>query len=329
MFSKKRSDASSDGNKRLMLFVASDVHGSEVCWRKFLNSAKQFDADVLLLNGDIAGKILVPAEPRGSGFICWFHGEPLEVDTKAELEEIFRKARHDGQYPYLAAAGEVEQLRADPAYLERVFRQVIRASVTEWLELADERLRGTKTRLLVMPGNDDPEDVAEVVAQAPCAENPEGVIVDLDGQHQMVALGYSNITPWDTPRELDEVGLQSRLESDFRLVRDPALTIGAIHCPPYDSGLDTAPALNEDFTLQYEAGQVRMIPVGSLAVRTVLEEFQPLVSVHGHIHESAGTRKIGSTLAINPGSEYGDGTLRGVLISISGPRVLGHQLIQG
>lgn len=327
MFGRKQ-PASSAGDKKLMLLVASDVHGSDVCWKKFLNAGKRFDADVLLLNGDLAGKILVPAARRGAKFVCWFQGEALELETEAELEEVFTKARQIGQYPYHAAPDEVLELRESQDHLEKVFRQVIRASVSEWMELAETRLKGTKTRLLVMPGNDDVPEVAEVIADAQ-VENPEGKVIDLDSQHQMVALGYSNITPWRTPRELDEGALGKRLDTDFGSVQEPALTIAAIHCPPYDSGLDTAPALDENFKVQYESGQVRMAAVGSPAVRTALERFQPMVSVHGHIHESAGVRKIGSTLAINPGSEYADGTLRATLVSINGARVVGHQFING
>ena len=325
----RRQRAGGSAGRKLLLFVASDIHGSEMCWRKFINSARQFNADVLLLNGDVAGKILVPAERRGSGWLCWFRGQPLEVSMEAELEEIFDKARQQGQYPYRASDGEIEQLRTNQEYLETVFRRVIRESVADWVALAGERLKGTRTRLLVMPGNDDPDDVAEVVAQSAVAENPEGRVIDLDEEHQLIALGYSNITPWDTPRELEEPEMRARLETDFDAVRDPGLTIGAIHCPPFDSGLDTAPLLDSAFTVQTESGQVRMVPVGSTAVREVIEHYQPLLSVHGHIHESSGVRTLGNTVAINPGSEYGDGTLRAALLSVSGRTVIGHQFIHG
>lgn len=308
--------------------VASDIHGSDMVWKKFLNASKQFDVDVLLMNGDLAGKILVPAERRRLGWTVHFEGRPLELETDIELNEVFSKARQIGQYPYLAEPGEIEQLRNSQEYLERVFRKVIRSSVSQWMEMASARLEGTKTRLFVMPGNDDPPDVAEVLTDAGI-ENPEGKIIDLDSQHQMVALGYSNITPWKTPRELEEPDIRKRLEHDFSEVREPALTIGAIHCPPFDSGLDTAPALDENFRVIHDTGQPRMTAVGSPAVREVLEKYQPLLSLHGHIHESAGTRKIGSTVAINPGSEYGDGTLKATLVSIKGGKVLGHQFING
>lgn len=308
--------------------VASDLHGSDMCWKKFLNAAKQFDVDILLMNGDLAGKILVPAERDGSRWVVHFEGRPLEVETDAELEEVFTKARQMGQYPYLAERGEIQELRNSQPYLETVFRKVIRGSVTQWMELAQDRLKGSKTRLFVMPGNDDPADVAEVLTDAGI-ENPEGKVIDLDSQHQMVALGYSNITPWKTPRELEEPEIRRRLEHDLSAVKEPALTIGAIHCPPFDSGLDTAPALDANFRVIHDTGQPRMTAVGSPAVREVIEKYQPLVSLHGHIHESAGTRKIGSTVAINPGSEYADGTLKATLVSIKGAKVLGHQFING
>ncbi|HEY9288821.1 MAG TPA: metallophosphoesterase [Candidatus Dormibacteraeota bacterium] len=308
--------------------VASDIHGSDMVWKKFLNASKQFDIDVLLMNGDLAGKILVPAERRRLGWTVHFEGRPLELETDIELNEVFAKARQMGQYPYLAEHGEIEQLRNSQEYLERVFRKVIRSSVSQWMEIASARLEGTKTRLFVMPGNDDPPDVAEVLTESGI-ENPEGKIIELDSQHQMVALGYSNITPWKTPRELEEPDIRQRLDHDFAGVKEPALTVGAIHCPPFDSGLDTAPALDENFRVIHDTGQPRMTAVGSPAVREVLEKYQPLLSLHGHIHESAGTRKIGSTLAINPGSEYGDGTLKATLVSIKGAKVLGHQFING
>lgn len=308
--------------------VASDLHGSDMCWKKFLNAAKQFDVDVLLMNGDLAGKILVPAERRGSGWVVHFEGRPLELETDTELNEVFTKARQIGQYPYQAEEGEIAQLRDSQEYLEGVFRKVIRASVTEWMDIATTRLKGSKTRLFVMPGNDDPPDVAEVLSDSG-VENPEGKLIDIDAQHQMVALGYSNITPWKTPRELEEPEIRQRLEHDFAEVREPALTIGAIHCPPFDSGLDTAPALDANFRVIHDTGQPRMTAVGSPAVREVLEKYQPLVSLHGHIHESAGARKIGTTVAINPGSEYADGTLKATLVSIKGSKLLGHQFING
>jgi Icc-related predicted phosphoesterase len=70
-------------------------------------------------------------------------------------------------------------------------------------------------------------------------------------------------------------------------------------------------------------------PVGSTAVRAAIEEHQPLLSLHGHIHESGGAVRIGRTLAINAGSEYGEGVLRGVLVTVGGGKVLRYQATTG
>ncbi|MDX6513728.1 MAG: uncharacterized protein QOE36_3232, partial [Gaiellaceae bacterium] len=59
---------------------------------------------------------------------------------------------------------------------------------------------------------------------------------------------------------------------------------------------------------------VETTPVGSTAVRAALESYGPRLSLHGHIHESRGVARVGRTIAINPGSEYGEGILRGLII---------------
>ena len=77
------------------------------------------------------------------------------------------------------------------------------------------------------------------------------------------------------------------------------------------------------------AGQVEIVPVGSRAVRRAIEAFQPLISLHGHIHESRGIQRIGRTIAINPGSEYTSGRIHGALIELRRDKVRGHQLVVG
>ncbi len=47
------------------IFFATDLHGSEVCWKKFLNAAKFYDADVLICGGDMTGKAIVPIVSHG------------------------------------------------------------------------------------------------------------------------------------------------------------------------------------------------------------------------------------------------------------------------
>ena len=95
-----------------------------------------------------------------------------------------------------------------------------------------------------------------------------------------------------------------------------------MHVPPYDSGIDSAPELDENMRPKLgPGGQVMITPVGSTAVRKAIESYQPMLSLHGHVHEARGFVKIGKTLCLNPGSEYLEGILRGVLIQIDKGKV--------
>jgi hypothetical protein len=94
-----------------------------------------------------------------------------------------------------------------------------------------------------------------------------------------------------------------------------------LHCPPYDSGIDIAPKLNDELRPVLNAGQPVMIPVGSTAIKAAIGKYQPLLGLHGHVHESSGVVELGRTLCLNPGSEYGEGILRGILVDISNRRV--------
>ena len=99
-------------------------------------------------------------------------------------------------------------------------------------------------------------------------------------------------------------------------LRDSKNSIFNLHCPPYDSTLDQAPQLDETLRPTVTMGDLLKIPVGSTAVRAAIERYQPLVGLHGHIHESPGHIKIGRTMCVNPGSEYQSGILRGYIIDL-------------
>ena len=81
--------------------------------------------------------------------------------------------------------------------------------------------------------------------------------------------------------------------------------------------------------MQTGAGGIEMQPVGSTACRETIERYQPLLGLHGHLHESRGTFQLGRTLCINPGSEYSEGVLRGALIELEGGQVKNYQLTTG
>ncbi|HET8978333.1 MAG TPA: hypothetical protein VFN87_09250 [Solirubrobacteraceae bacterium] len=303
----------------MRIFFATDVHGSEVCWRKFLNSGQHYQADVVILGGDMTGKALVPIINDGGG--RW-HATLLEHRSELEGEEQvveFEQAViRRGYYPFRTDPDEVRELAEDEPRWHKLFEEHMLATVERWMELADEKLAGTGIRCFVCPGNDDQLDVDEVIANARTVELGEGRVVDIDG-FQMVSSGWANRTPWDTYREEDEPQLAERISAMVaQVTAPPERTIFSLHCPPYGSGLDDAPELTAEMDLK-DAGHA-LRPVGSTAVREAIEAFQPALSLHGHIHEARASRRIGRTLCINPGSSYEQGQLLGAVVDIDGKK---------
>jgi Icc-related predicted phosphoesterase len=145
----------------------------------------------------------------------------------------------------------------------------------------------------------------------------------------MLVTGYTNVTPWNTPREYTEANIAIHLEAMASRLKNPETAIFDIHVPPYDSRLDTAPMVGQDLKVKTSLGAQMTAPVGSTAVAEALRKYQPLLSLHGHIHESAGAVRIGRTVAINPGSEYGEGILHGVVVTVGGGRIIRRQMTLG
>lgn len=148
----------------------------------------------------------------------------------------------------------------------------------------------------------------------------------------MISIGYSTPTPWKTPREITDEALGEMIENMVSLVTDLSHTIFNLHDPPVDSSLDTCPML--DWSKDppepiIQGGQTVMYGAGSKSVRKAIEKYQPMLGLHGHIHESQSVAKIGRTTCINPGSEYGEGILRGCLVTFSNGKVEGYQMTSG
>ena len=315
--------------RRTKVYFATDLHGSSKCFRKFVNAGAVYAVDVLVLGGDVAGKALqtIVRGPDGR-YRCTFIGTTYEVDEGPDLEALERLIADHGYYPYRAEAGELEARRADGS-LDGLFVELMRARLGEWLTLADERLRPDGRRLFFMLGNDDPVELRTLLDAAPWGVHDEGKVVMLDDDHEMISWGYSNITPWHTHREMSEDQLTAALGGLAGQLRVPEHAIVNVHVPPYGSGLDEAPMLDANLTVQTVAGQVKFAPVGSTAVRDLLQRVQPMLGLHGHIHESGGIRRLGRTIAINPGSDYGTGVLNGALITLERDKVAAHQLVRG
>jgi Icc-related predicted phosphoesterase len=307
----------------LTLYYASDIHGSELLWRKFLGAPGFYGADAAVMGGDLLGKAVVPIERREDGaFKLTFLGAE-RVIGEDELEETKSAIRFNGFYPWIASAAEIASRRADQ---EALFEDVARGELAHWLELADTRANGA--RPFVIAGNDDPWYVDDLLADASGIVFCDDRVVRV-GEHEMISFSYANPTPWASPRELDESALYERLRALADRLERPETSIFNLHVPPFDSGLDRAPKLKPDLTPVYSGGRPVPVPVGSTAVRRLIEEVQPLVALHGHIHESRGEVRIGRTLAVNSGSEYNTGRLHGVVVQLALDRVISHQFVVG
>lgn len=312
------------------IYYAADIHGSERCWRKFLNAATFYGADVLILGGDVTGKVLVPIVRRAGGWVGRILGEVRRAETEEELERLKDVLRTNGMYPYVCDEDEYERLERDHAYMRSVFSRQMRSHLERWIGLADERLRGSGVEVYVMPGNDDEFGVEDVIEQSEVVVNPEGRVVEIAaGQLEMVSLGWANPTPWHSPRECPDEELGERIRAILPGLSGSRPALFNLHVPPHGSGLDWAPLLTEDLRPVQAGGEVQMVPVGSKAVDAVLREHQPLLGLHGHIHESRGSARIGPTLSLNPGSRYGEGVLDGALVTIRRGKVTSYQLVSG
>lgn len=311
------------------LFYAGDVHGSRLCWKKFVNAAAHYPADVLVMGGDLTGKALVPIVRAGDGsYSAEVIGERRSARSAEDLDQMQQAISTNGMYPLIVDPEDARALATDPAHREEAFERALLEELRLWVRLADERLADSGARAYVIPGNDDPWEVDAVLASGSsvvaCDET-----VEVIGPHEMASFGYSNRTPWQTPRELDEEEIYTRLKRLVDQLEEPGRAILNVHVPPYESSLDTAFEVDEELHYVMKGGRPHEVPTGSPAVRQIIEETQPLLSLHGHIHESKGVTKIGKSVAINPGSDYGSGHLDGCLVHLEPDRVVNHYLVSG
>jgi len=306
------------------IFFATDVHGSETCFRKFLNAAAMYKANVSILSGDITGKLVIPiiTKPNGSFSAHYLGGEHVGK-SEEDAARIDKEIRSVGFYPYRITDEEFHRLKsqADP---ETVFRRVVREEIQRWVNEAEVHFKKLGAKCLISPGNDDFFDIDEPLNSSSYIVNPEGKVVNIDDDHEMITMAWSNPTPWNSPRECSEDELASKIEALTSQVSDMKTCIFNFHCPPFDSRLDDAPRLDEKMVARGE-----MIPVGSKSIRNAIEKHQPLIGLHGHIHESRGSYKIGRTLCVNPGSEYTEGILRGTIVNLDKDSVKGFILTSG
>jgi len=323
------------GGEPTRIFYASDIHGSEPTYRKFLNAAKFYDVDALVFGGDLMGKLLVPVVRDGNGsWVASLQGTVRHLESPEELAAFTARLDTLGFYWFECEPDEYRTYEGNQERIDGKFDELAKHRLAEWVTLAEERLAGSHVRVYLCGGNDDTDQVLTALDEMPedRAVHCENRVIDLDDAHTMVTIGYSTPTPWLTPRERSEEDIAAEIERVMADVSDPTRCVFNFHCPPLDSSLDTCMKLDASVWPPAPI-LVNRQPVyyggGSQAVTDALERYQPLVGLHGHIHESRGSVTFGRTPAYNPGSEYGEGVLRGVIVAIRDQEVVGQQFTSG
>ena len=312
----------------MKIFFATDIHGSDICWLKFLNAGKFYGVDVLVLGGDMTGKAIVPViHQGGTKYRMILLEQPFDAANETELQDMMKRVRSRGYYPYITNPDEIQELEKTPDKVQDIFHSEVLKVAQQWMDIADQKLDGTDMKVYCSPGNDDMFEVDAIVRASKRVVLSEGEVIALNEHHEMISSGWSNVTPWKTHREETEDQLKVRYEAMTSRLKDARNAIFNIHVPPHKSNLDEAPELDENLRPKM-AGQA-LKPVGSTALRKAIESVQPLLGLHGHIHEGRGASRIGKTLCINPGSMYEQGTLLGAIVALGKEKIENYVLTTG
>lgn len=312
------------------IIFTSDLHGSTLVFRKFLRALLMYEAHLGIIGGDITGKMLVPIIEKGGAYETILLGNVRRASNQDELKKMIIDIENSGFYHEIMSEDVYEEFRNNKVKLDELFKTKILERIANWVREAEDFVeRYKKANIYMMPGNDDIKEIDEVISKSNHIINPNEKVIEITSDHEMVASAYSNITPWRCPRDLTEEELESRLEKIMSKVRNFNNLIFVSHVPPFNTKIDLAPKLTEDLKFEIKGGVIMMEHVGSSAVRKIIEKYQPLIGLHGHIHESRGFDKIGRTIVFNPGSEYGEGIFHGVLVTIEKDRIKGYMLLTG
>jgi uncharacterized protein len=156
------------------------------------------------------------------------------------------------------------------------------------LDRCGEVLKPLGEKLWVLPGNHETHDDTRALCERFGFVDFHRQVRTLEsksGPTQWAGLGYSNITPFNTPGEYTEDEIAKALAS----FDAPKPLYLVVHFPPHGTKLD-----------EFAPGR----HAGSATLRKWVERLQPLYLFCGHIHEAAGlSDQIGSTRCFNVGKE--------------------------
>jgi Icc-related predicted phosphoesterase len=324
--------------KPFRIFFAADLHGSQMTFQKFVNAGAFYAVDALVFGGDLMGKAFVPIVRENGRLHARFQGQNVDIDA-TEIGNLSRSIETAGFYWRVVDRDEYEAMASDPMAVRGAFHELASERLQQWIDFGEERLAGTEIRMFLTGGNDDEPSILEVLEkhEGEHVVAAEGKLIELDEEHTMITVGLSTPTPWDTPREVDEEGMEATIEAAVGAVPDVSHCVFNFHCPPMDTIIDRCVKIEDPSGLEpgelpkpvREAGRFVTTGGGSVAVRESIRKYQPLVALHGHIHESPGRVRIGTTPCFNPGSEYGQGQLLGVLLSLRGGKLGSYQHTSG
>lgn len=312
------------------MFFSADSHGSTYVWRKWLSVPEFHKADILILAGDLTGKALVPlVEGDGGSYTTHYYGRKWELKDDKEVLEMEERLTFSGTYPIRCTKSELQELQNDRGKVEKIITQEITKRITEWMDMLIDKVDTRKVTTIVMPGNDDDFDIDPIIKsyESDGIIYPLGKVVQIH-KFETASMDYVNPTPWDTPREAKEKELGKKIDEAVSKLDDPSRSIFNFHCPPSNTRLDLAPKL-KNLRPVVVAGEVVLEHVGSKSVRKAIEEYRPIMGLHGHIHESYASDKVRDVPVVNPGSEYGEGILRGFIIELTDEGVDKYWKVEG
>src|SRR5208337_1384964 len=221
-------------------------------------------------------------------YVATFVGQEKIVDNAKDLESLEKKIADSGSYSFRATSDELAKINSDPANVCNLVKKLISERLREWLKLCEDVKAKLGIEIYATGGNDDEYYVDEILQESKSIVNPATEPVLLDGLYEMISCPYSNMTPWKCPRDISEDELYTKIEEVVSMVKDFQNAIFNFHVPPLDSNLDRCPKLDASTnppTPIFERGQIVMFGAGSSSVRAAIEKFQPLLGLHGHIHE--------------------------------------------
>lgn len=311
------------------ILFASDLHGSTLVFKKLINTGINNKVDAILIGGDITGKTLTPIVKRVSGkYELRFLGKTRVINDFIELNQIEADIANSGSYSIIVDEDEYLKLEQDAEYRKSVFLNKMKLRLKQWIALAEEKLNKTNIQFVIICGNDDDKSLDSILNNSSFALNPEQKSLIICDYHEVIGESTSNLTPFHCARDVDESVILKNLTDKVESLKDIGRSILIIHTPPYDTNIDKAPELDKNLKPILQGGHMLYKSVGSTSVREIIEKYQPMLTLHGHIHESSGFCKIGRTYCFNPGSEYSNACLRAYLVTFDRDSVRGHFLIK-